>query len=101
MSEGRGRLLIYLGWIVAAFLSGILFSEWMKRRKPSLQSKAKKAAVFRGKTYQEVLCEIDTPQKSVRQPDGRTLCTWQEDGYSISLLFDSQDVCLGVEDEHF
>ncbi len=91
---------IYLGWVAAAFLAGILWAEWIRRRRPSLQARAKKAAVFRGKTYREVLREMSAPQTSVRQPDGRILRTWQEEGYSISLLFDAGDVCLGVEDEH-
>ena len=57
--------------------------------------------MFRGKTYQEVLSEISTPQSTVQQTNGHTLSTWQEDGYSISLLFDAQGLCLGVEDEHY
>ena len=94
-------MLIYLGWIAAAFLAGILFAGWIRRRKPSLQARAKKAAVFRGKTYQEVLSEMNEPKATIQQTDGRTLRTWQEDGYSISLLFDARDLCLGVEDEHY
>ena len=94
-------MLIYLGWIAAAFLAGILFAEWMKRRRPSLLARAKKAAVFRGKTYREVMDEMGAAHKIIQQTDGRTLRTWQEDGYSISLLFDARDLCLGVEDEHY
>ena len=94
-------MLIYLGWIAAAFLAGILFAEWMKRCRPSLQARAKKAAVFRGKTYQEITSEIGAAQTIIQQTDGHTLRTWQEDGYSISLLFDAGDLCLGVEDEHY
>ena len=94
-------MLIYLGWIAAAFLAGILFAGWIRRRKPSLQARAKKAAVFRGKTYREILSEMDEPQTTIRQTDGCTLRTWREDGYGISLLFDPQDMCLGVEDEYY
>ena len=92
-------MLIYLGWIVAAFLAGVLYAGWIKRRKPSLQALVRKAAVFRGKTYQEVLVEMSAPQSTIRQTNGFTLCTWQEDEYSISLLFDAQGLCLGVESE--
>ena len=94
-------MLIYLGWIAAAFLAGVLFAERMRRRRLSLQARARKAAVFRGKTYREVLREMNEPQTTVRQADGRTLRTWREEGYSISLLFDGRGLCLGVEDEHF
>ena len=40
-------MLVYLGWIAAAFLAGMLFAEWLKRRRPSLQVRVKRAAVFR------------------------------------------------------
>ena len=94
-------MLIYLGWIAAAFLAGILFALWLKARRSSLRQRVLDAAVFRGKTYQEITREIDAPQTIIRQTDGRTLRTWQEDGYSISLLFDAQDLCLGVESESY
>ena len=81
-----------LGWIAAAFLAGILFAEWMKRRRPSLQARVKRAAVFRGKTCQEVLDEMNSPQVTIRLANGNVLRTWCENGYSISLLFDAQDV---------
>ena len=94
-------MLIYLGWIAAAFLLGFLFSGWIKNRKPSLRKKVEKAAYFRRKSYQEIMREIGTAQTTIQQTDGRTLRTWQEDGYSISLLFDARDLCLGVEDENY
>ena len=94
-------MLIYLGWIAAAFLAGILFTLWLKTRRPSLRQRVTDAAVFRGKTYQEITREINAPQMTIQQTDGHTLRTWQEDGYSISLLFDARDLCLGVEDEHY
>ena len=94
-------MLIYLGWIVAAFLAGILFTLWLRARKPSLQQRVAEASVFRGKTYREVMSEIGAAQAIIQQADGRTLRTWQEDVYSISLLFDAQELCLGVEDEQY
>lgn len=94
-------MFIYLGWIAAAFLAGVLFTLWMKGRRPSLRQRVSIAAVFRGKTYREITREIDAPQTIIQQPDGRSLRTWREDGYSISLLFDAQDLCLGVTDESY
>ncbi len=94
-------MLIYLGWIAAAFLLGFLFSGWIKNRKPSLQKKVEKAAYFRSKSYREIMREIGSAQTAIRQRDGCTLRTWSEKGYSISLLFDARDLCLGVEDEHY
>ena len=94
-------MLIYLGWIAAAFLAGILLTLWLKARRPSLRQRVKDAAVFRGKTYREVMSEIGAAQAIIQQADGRTLRTWQEDGYSVTLLFDAQGLCLGVEDERY
>ncbi|MBQ6174933.1 MAG: hypothetical protein IKS31_05130 [Clostridia bacterium] len=40
------------------------------------------------------------PDTSVLQADGLPLRTWRDrSGYSISLLFDARDLCLGVEEE--
>ena len=45
-------------------------------------------------------CESGTMGGSVeRLPDGRTLRVWVDGGYSIALLFDAGEVCLGVQDE--
>ena len=52
-----------------------------------------------GKTDQEILAEIGAPQTIIQHADGSTLRIWQEDGYSISLLFDERGLCLGVDDE--
>ena len=93
-------MLIHPGWLVAAFLAGILLTWLLKSRRPSLRERAKRAAVFRGKTGQEVYNEMKTPQEIVHRKDGHTLRTWREGGYRISLLFDEQDLCLGVEEEY-
>ena len=92
-------MLVYLGWIAAAFLAGVLFTIRVETRRQSLQKRVAEAAVFRGKTYQEIRREIDEPQSSIQRTDGSILRTWRENGYSISLLFDAQNMCLGVEDE--
>ena len=94
-------MLIYLGWIAAAFLAGILLTLWLKARRPSLRQRVKEAAVFRGKVFPEIVREIGDPQTDTQQKDGRSLRTWQEDGYSVTLLFDAQGLCLGVEDERY
>lgn len=88
-----------IGWIVAAFLAGVLLMLWMQRRKPTLQQRVFRMGVFAGRTYAEILQAMDAPQTETRQAEGRTLRTWRSGGYSISLLFDGHEMCLGVEDE--
>ena len=89
-------MFLYLGWIVAAFLAGILLTQ---RRKPTLQQRVFQMCVFTGRTYAEIVRELEQPQTETYQADGRTLRTWRDRDYSISLLFDERDMCLGVEDE--
>ena len=89
-------MFLYLGWIVAAFLAGVLL---MQRRRPTLQQRVIQMGVFAGRSYAEILRTMDAPQTETRQTDGHTLRTWRNRDYSISLLFDGRDMCLGVEDE--
>ncbi len=92
---------LYLGWIAAAFMVGFVLASRLKQRKPSLRRQITQTPVFRGKTYAEILREVGIdPQTAVRQTDGRILRTWRDQsGYSVSLLFDAEDRCLGVEEE--
>ena len=92
-------MLYYLGWIIAAFLTGLLLAGWLQRRRPSLQQRTERMGVFAGRGYAEILRSMDTPHVEERLTDGRTVRTWRSDGYSITLLFDARDVCLGVKDE--
>ena len=91
-------MFLYLGWIVAAFLAGVLLT---LRSKPTLQQRVNQMGVFAGRTYADILRTMDAPQTETRQTDGRTLRTWRNRDYSISLLFDGRDMCLGVEDENY
>ncbi len=40
-----------------------------------------------------------SPQSTVREANGQTLRAWGEGSYFVSLLFDKDDVCLGVMEE--
>ena len=94
-------MILYLGWIAAAFLAGFLLANRRKRRERSLQRQMTQIPVFRGKTYSEILREVAREPKTTQLcPNGHILRTWRdEDGYSISLAFDTGDMCLGVENE--
>ena len=89
-------MFLYLGWIAAAFLAGVLLAQ---HRKPTLQQRVLQMGIFAGRSYAEILRTMDAPQTEARQADGRTLRTWRNQDYSISLWFDGRDMCLGVEDE--
>ena len=89
-------MLIYLGWIVAAFLAGVLLAQ---RHKPTLQQRVNQLGVFAGRSYVEILRTLEEPQMETLQTDGQTVRTWRNRDYSISLLFDGREMCLGVQEE--
>ena len=95
-------MFLYLGWVIAAFAVGFGLACWLRRREHSLRRRVSMIPVFRGKTYAEILRELDSePQAAVTQADSSILRTWRDrGGYSISLNFDEHDRCLGVVDEH-
>jgi len=93
---------LYLGWIVAAFLAGGIVSYALvhRQRAKSLQARLADVDGFSGRSYAQVLGLAKVkPQRMERLPDGRTLRVWVDGGYSIALLFDAGEVCLGVQDE--
>ena len=95
-------MFLYLGWIAAAFMVGFALAWRLKQRSPNLLRRITQMPVFRGKTYAEILREVGMdPRTVVQQTDGHTLRTWRDrGGYSVSLLFDAEDRCLGVQEEH-
>ena len=97
--------MLYLGWIVAAFLAGVVLTVaavvW-RRKHQTLRERFDGLGLTLGKDYAEIVASVKiAPQMMETRPDGQTLRTWQDGNYSISLLFDSQDYCLGVMEERF
>lgn len=94
--------MLYLGWIVAAFLGGFLLALWFWQRKArrSLRERFSRVESFQGRSYREVLTIAGAkPNTIVHLADGTTRKVWREEGYFIALAFDARDVCLGVIDE--
>ena len=95
--------MLYLGWIVAAFLAGVIITlalmAWQEKR-ITLRERFEGLGLTLGKAYAETAAAVKvSPRMMEARPDGQTLRTWQEGHYTISLLFDSQDYCLGVLEE--
>lgn len=92
--------MLYLGWIAAAFLTGIVLMLLRTGHRPTLRQRSEAVGAFRGMRYDEVVERLErAPQCTLERPDGQTLRRWEEDEYSITLLFEESGVCLGVEDE--
>ena len=95
-------MLIYLGWIVAAFLGGFLLALWQRKKRHSLRENFSRVEFFKGRGYREIVAIAGSrPNSIIQQADGRIIKVWKEIGYSISLEFDAQDICLGVMDEQY
>ena len=93
-------MLAYLGWIVAAFLGGFLLALRQRRKRPSLRENFARVEFFKGRGYREIVAIAGAkPNSIIQQADGRIIKVWKECGYSISLGFDENDICLGVMDE--
>lgn len=52
-----------------------------------------------GKTLSEVKQACGAPNSVSAMGNGQTLYQWQATGYHIALLFDENDICLGVSSE--
>ena len=95
-------MLAYLGWIVAAFLGGFLLAHHKWKKHHSLRENFARVEFFKGRGYREILAIAGAkPDIIIQRPDGSTLKKWRAAGYSISLSFDKQDICLGVQDEQY
>lgn len=93
-------MVLYIGWIIAAFLAGLLLGKWPKKQKMKLQERFDRLNICMGMSYVEILKRVDTaPRSTDRNGDGVTERTWADEEYSIKLTFDQQDICLGVTDE--
>ena len=93
-------MVLYIGWIIAAFLAGLLLGKWPKKRKMKLQERFDRLNICKGMSYVEIVQRVQAaPRITDRNANGVTERTWVDDGYSIKLMFDQHDICLGVQDE--
>ena len=65
----------------------------------SLQSKFVKLGTLKGKTLQEITAACGQPNSISATADGKKVRQWMATGYHIVLLFDENDICLGVSSE--
>lgn len=92
----------YLGWILSAILGGVLLTGLLllRKREASCRQRFSRVDSFADKTYAQVYAlGRSSPQETRVTQSGQVLRTWRDRGYSITLLFDQNDICLGVEDE--
>ena len=65
-----------------------------------LKERFGKLNICKGMRYVEILQRVEAaPRITDRNANGDTERTWAEERYSITLTFDHQDICFGVQEE--
>ena len=65
----------------------------------ALQQKFVDLGTLKGKSLSEITSVVGSPNSVSTMAGGTKLCQWMATGYHISLLFDENDICLGVNHE--
>ena len=83
-----------------SFLAGLLLGKWPKKQKMKLQERFDRLNICKGMSYVDILQHVQAaPRITDRNANGVTERTWVEERYSITLTFDHQDICFGVQEE--
>lgn len=64
-----------------------------------LKSKFVSLGKLKGRTYNEIVETCGQPSAVSAMGNGTVLKQWQATSYNIALLFDAEDICLGVTSE--
>ena len=92
--------MLYLGWIVAAFLSGCIVTALFMSKRRTLRERVLSICPLVDRDYSQSREHLKTePQSTITQPNGQKLRAWEDGRYFISMLFDQNERCLGVMDE--
>lgn len=62
----------------------------------SLSQKFVSLGDLRGKTLDEIVSVVGEPNSTTALGNGQSLVQWQATGYLIALLFDENNICLGI-----
>ena len=88
---------------VLPFVGGLILYLVMKAfvRAPgaALNMKFTSLGTLKGKTFQEITAVCGQPNSNSVNADGHKVRQWMATGYHIVLLFDENDICLGVASE--
>ena len=89
-----------IGWVLAALFLGILVGERLPRGSPTLCERLDALGVLRGRDYATIRDTAGcAPCADLPRENGEHTAVWEGDGYRISVRFDAEGMCLGVEEE--
>ena len=88
---------------IVPVLGGLLLFAFMsiavRAKGSALQRKFIKLGTLVGKSLTEITTACGAPSSVSACGNNIKLCQWMEPGYHIGLLFDENDLCLGVYHE--
>ena len=64
-----------------------------------MQAKFVELGNLQGKSFKEITDKVGMPSSVSSVGDGTTLKQWMATGYHVALLFDENDICLGISSE--
>lgn len=85
--------------IVGGLIWFLISSAVVKAPGNALQQKFVNLGTLQGKTLNEIQQACGTPNAVSCRADGVKVYQWMATGYHIVLLFDQNDICLGVSSE--
>ena len=97
-------ILISIGTSILGFIGYLIMNAAVKAPGGLLQAKFANLTkdtngVIAGKTYDEVVAACGAPTSVSPMGDGGKLCQWMATSYHIALLFDAENVCIGISHE--
>ena len=85
------------GIVIAILLVGLV-SYTLRVQGKELNNKFVAMGELKGKTYNEIKNEVGVENSKTYNSTG-CVRQWVKPGYSINLIFDKNDICLGVNNE--
>lgn len=64
-----------------------------------LQKKFVRLGILKGLHYDDIVNEVGRPNAISNIQNGQIVAQWISNGYHIALIFDKNDVCLGISSQ--
>ena len=88
--------MIYVGPLIGGTFLFLFIALMVRIPGAALSKKFVALGELKGKTKAEIIAAVGNPSAISAAAEGKTLIQWRATGYHIALLFDTDDVCLGI-----
>lgn len=92
------NIMLYIGPFLGGLVLYVVINALVRAPGANLSSKFAKLGTLQGGTYNEIISAVGAPNSISHNANGK-VCQWIQTGYHIVLLFDDNDICLGVSHE--